>query len=87
MTNNLMKIIVLGLSLSFGVSGCARRANVRINIGHPRTAKVVVIKKGHKHTARCGHYRYGGKWYIVKGHSHGPRCGHHFSSGIWIYKR
>lgn len=52
----------------------------------PRHAHVVVIEAGHVHTARCGHYRHGKRWYYVKGHKHGPRCGHHFVGGFWIVK-
>lgn len=86
-TQKLLKIVVLGAILAFGISGCARRTAVRVNVGHPHNAKVVVVKKGHLHTARCGHYRYNGKWYIIKNHAHGPKCGHHFVSGVWIFKK
>lgn len=86
-TQKLLKIIVFGAVLAFGISGCARRTAVRVNVGHPQNAKVVVVKKGHVHTARCGHYRYNGRWYIVKNHVHGSRCGHRFVRGAWVFKR
>ena len=80
--------LVLLILFGFGAMSCARRARVHVRVGHPHSpaARVVVIKKGHVHTARCGHYRYKGKWYFVKGHVHGPKCGHAFVGGIWIYK-
>ncbi|MFQ5628195.1 MAG: hypothetical protein ACE5I1_05495 [bacterium] len=86
-TRKMLKFAILGMALAFVLSSCARRTAVRVNIGHPASAKVVVVKKGHAHTARCGHYKYRGKWYIVKGHAHGPRCGHRFVGGFWIYKK
>ena len=49
--------------------------------GHGRP---VVIRKGHAHTAHCGHFRVGAKWHVMQGHSHGAGCGHHFKGGLWI---
>ena len=74
----LLVTIVAGMFL-----GCATRS--RVVVRTPR-AKVVVIKKGHAHTKRCGHYRYNDRWYYVKGHAHGSRCGHLKVRGIWIIK-
>jgi hypothetical protein len=52
----------------------------------PPNARVVVIQKGHVHSAKCGHYRHGKNWYHAKGHVHGPRCGHHKANGVWIIR-
>ena len=71
------------LILVMAVSGC--RANVTVRgpkIKHP----VVVVKKGHIHTPKCGHYRHGGRWYIHKGHIHRKGCGHVFKGKVWIWK-
>jgi hypothetical protein len=56
---------------------------VKVHVG-PR---VVVIKKGHRHSHRCGHYYHGGRWYLVSGHTHRKGCGHVFQGGIWIVVR
>ena len=85
--NGCTRAILLGLLLAFGISGCARRTAVRVNVGHPASAKVVVVKKGHRHTAHCGHYRFNGKWYFVKGHHHRRGCGHAFVGGVWVFKK
>jgi hypothetical protein len=63
--------------------GCASRTRVVV---HPARAKVVVIKKGHIHNNRCGHYKYRGSWYYVNGHHHGARCGHAMVKGVWIIR-
>ena len=86
-TRTILKFAILGLGLAFALSSCARRAAVRIDVGHPAAARVVVGQKGHVHTLRCGHYKYRGKWYFVKGHVHGPKCGHRFAGGVWVYKK
>jgi hypothetical protein len=38
----------------------------------------------HSHSATCGHYYSGGRWYYVPGHVHGPVCGHVLRGGIWV---
>src|SRR5712692_3363524 len=38
----------------------------------------------HSHSATCGHYYSGGRWYYVPGHVHGPECGHVLRGGIWV---
>lgn len=78
--------MALAIVLAIGLSSCARRTALRVNTGHPASAKVVVVKKGHKHTARCGHYRHNGRWYFIKGHHHQKGCGHHFAGGVWVFK-
>jgi hypothetical protein len=73
--------LLVGL-LSVAV-GCARPTRVVVRDPRPQ---VVVVKAGHVHTARCGHYRHGKTWYLVKGHVHGPRCGHVKVNGVWIVR-
>ena len=46
--------------------------------------KVVVIPKGHHHSAHCGHYHHGGKWYHHHGHVHKHGCGHVLRGKIWV---
>ncbi|HEY6166454.1 MAG TPA: hypothetical protein VI454_00350 [Verrucomicrobiae bacterium] len=38
----------------------------------------------HRHSASCGHYYSGGRWYYVPNHVHSPDCGHVFRGGIWV---
>jgi len=38
----------------------------------------------HSHSATCGHYYSGGRWYYVPSHVHGPECGHVLRGGIWV---
>ncbi len=74
------------LSIFVGIAallstGCVVHAKPVAPVG-----KAVVIKRGHVHGKRCGHYRHGGHWYLVKGHVHGKRCGHHYAGGVWTIK-
>ena len=74
--------ILLGALLLVGLSSCV--ATARPARGRPQAAKVVVVKKGHAHTARCGHYRHDGRWYHLKGHVHKRGCGHAHVQGVWV---
>ncbi|MFQ5599867.1 MAG: hypothetical protein ACE5G2_04850 [Candidatus Krumholzibacteriia bacterium] len=83
---DIFKKIVLLMIVVLGASGCGRPyTRTRVVHHHPH-GKVVVIHKGHVHTARCGHYRYNARWYYMKGHAHGKHCGHVRVNGIWIIK-
>lgn len=77
--------LVISSAAALLFSACARRP-AKVRVVHPAGAQVVVIKKGHRHSANCGHYRHGNKWYYVKGHAHGRKCGHHKVDGIWVVK-
>jgi hypothetical protein len=74
-------ILVLASAL---LPGCGTRRKAVV-VHHPN-AHVVVIKKGHAHSANCGHYRHGGKWYFIKGHVHRKGCGHRKVKGVWVIK-
>jgi uncharacterized low-complexity protein len=81
----LVRTLVAALTLGVAVlAGCGVRM-VRF-VHHPATAKVVVVEKGHQHTAKCGHYKYQGQWYKAKKHKHGKKCGHQHRDGVWVYK-
>ena len=71
--------------LGVGLMGCVvHRHGPR---KHKRShGKVVVIKKGHLHGKKCGHYRRHNKWYHAKSHVHGHKCGHSFVRGVWMIK-
>ena len=71
--------------VALALSACARRP-AKVRVVHPSGAQVVVIKKGHRHSASCGHYRHGDNWYLVKGHAHKKGCGHHKVKGVWVLK-
>lgn len=48
------------------------------------SGSLVVIDRGHVHSASCGHYWYNGGWYAHRGHVHGPGCGHVHHDGVWV---
>ncbi|HHL72640.1 MAG TPA: hypothetical protein ENJ29_09030 [Bacteroidetes bacterium] len=79
------KLIAAALLLLFAGSaaGCAHHRPARV---HHARGTVVVVKKGHVHSARCGHYRHNGRWYYIKGHVHGARCGHKKVNGVWVVR-
>ena len=74
------------LIVALVVSGCGRPAR-RVHVVDHGKAQVVVIKKGHVHSARCGHYRHNNKWYFVNGHVHGKRCGHAKVNNVWVIRK
>lgn len=80
-----LSALVLAILIVALITGCGRRH--RHVVVHPTYGKAVVIKKGHAHDARCGHFRHGNTWYVAKkGHVHGPKCGHHQVKGVWIVR-
>lgn len=77
---------VLFLMIATIMFGCGRRRH-RAVVVHPTHGKAIIIKKGHAHGARCGHFRHGNTWYMAKkGHVHRARCGHHHVKGVWIIR-
>jgi hypothetical protein len=70
------------LAAALATSGCVVSAGLAIPLGPP-----VVIAHGHAHSAHCGHYRHGGRWYHSQGHRHGKNCGHKLRGGVWILVR
>ncbi len=85
--NRGFKLLAALLLFGFAVpmTGCAAHHHRARVVHHPQ-AKAVVIKKGHVHTDRCGHYRHNGRWYFIKGHVHGAKCGHHKVKGVWVVR-
>lgn len=78
-------VAVMATALVVMAAGCARPVRGTVILHHDN-ARVVVIQKGHRHSARCGHYRHKNKWYMLDGHVHGKRCGHHKVHGVWVTK-
>jgi hypothetical protein len=70
--------------LMTAVSGC--RGHMSIHVPKPRHP-VVVVRSGHTHTHKCGHYRHQGRWHIHRGHVHRRGCGHAWKGGVWIWVR
>ncbi len=74
-------VALLGLFLI----GCRTREH---HVHHIRYVehggKEVVIATGHVHTASCGHFRYGDRWFYAPHHRHGVDCGHTTNRGMWI---
>ena len=85
LSTSVRRLLMLSL-VAVALSACARRP-AKVRVMHPAGAQVVVIKKGHRHSESCGHYRHGKTWYLVKGHVHKRGCGHHKVDGVWILKR
>lgn len=77
----LRALIVALACAAVALVGCSRPAAVHVT--HP-SAKVVVIKKGHTHYKRCGHFKHRGKWYYSHGHVHKKYCGHKKKKGAWV---
>lgn len=79
---NIAKILpAAGLLLALAaLSSCAAPAR------HHHGVRVLVIDAGHAHSAHCGHYRHGKRWFYIKGHVHGARCGHHLAGGVWLVR-
>ena len=83
--DTLVKTLAFITLVALLTAGCGRTVT-RTRIVHPHGAQVVVVKAGHGHSARCGHYRHGAKWYLVKGHTHRARCGHVKVKGVWVIR-
>ena len=81
-TARILSLLLLTYVLSIATA-CARPTRVVV---HDPAPKVVVISKGHAHSASCGHYRKGNTWYLVKGHTHGKHCGHAKVHGVWVIR-
>ena len=64
-------------------AGCHVHAHARPVVPQ---GEVVVVKKGHQHSHRCGHYKYRGKWYYQAGHVHGRGCGHVEVDRVWVLR-
>ena len=79
-------LIVTLMLISTTLGGClVAPRHHQVHHGH---GNVVVVKKGHVHGKRCGHYRHNGRWHAVRrGHAHGKRCGHHFVGGVWVIRK
>jgi hypothetical protein len=73
--------LALACALALASMACARRTTV---IEGPHGGKVVVVERGHVHTAHCGHYWHRGSWYHAAAHVHGDGCGHVHREGRWI---
>ena len=74
-------LVLAAVALTVALSGCARRTVIVLDRSPGR---IVVVEKGHSHTAHCGHYHHNGNWYHEKGHSHGRKCGHKKVHGKWV---
>ena len=81
-TARIVSLLLLTYVMSIATA-CARPTRVVVREPAPQ---VVVISKGHVHSAKCGHYRKGNTWYLVKGHKHGKRCGHVKVQGVWVIR-
>ena len=84
-TRQLVQALALVAVVALLTAGCGRTVT-RTRVVHPSGAKVVVVQKGHVHSARCGHYRHGNTWYVVKGHVHRGGCGHVKVRGVWVIR-
>ena len=74
------RTLLLFLALAAGAtSGCRRHVVV-----HEADGDVVVIERGHLHTAHCGHWLWRGRWYHRHGHVHAGGCGHVHRDGAWV---
>ena len=93
----LAAVLLAGIVV-FGLTACPRHSVLhhKPKGGPPPHAKAhglkkhhhgsaVAIKKGHGHSAHCGHYKHKGKWFHHGGHAHKHGCGHVLSGGIWIF--
>ena len=76
--------LLLAFLLATFTVGCT--AHVHPARHHHEHAKVVVVRKGHVHSDKCGHYLHKGRWYHVERHVHGKRCGHVKVRGVWVLR-
>ena len=75
----MMRFLAPALFLGLLASGCASEDEF---VRHP--GQEVIIKREHRHTRFCGHYRHGGRWFYVPMHKHAVNCGHEEEEGVWI---
>ncbi len=82
--------LIAFITALIALPACGRRSKTTVvhksGGGGHHGGTVVVIKKGHSHSAGCGHYKRHGKWYHWKGHHHKNGCGHAFVGGMWVVR-